>query len=93
MKSTSRANFLPERRFLPLLPALQEHLIKVGHAITPENFLSICDDVLLRLLDETFERVAADEGAIWLLDQEKNFLWLFTIAGRIPTRSLVSNIH
>ena len=30
MSTTSRANFLPEQRFLPLRPALQEHLTKVG---------------------------------------------------------------
>ena len=28
MNPTSRANFLPEQRFLPLRPALQEHLAK-----------------------------------------------------------------
>lgn len=74
MRSTSRANFLPVQRFLPLRPALQEHLTKVGEAISPENFLSICDEVLLKVLRGTFERIAADEGSIWLLDQEKKFL-------------------
>jgi hypothetical protein len=74
MKSTLRANFLPERRFLPLRPALQEHLTKIGEAISPENFLSICDEVLLKVLRETFERISADAGSIWLLDQEKKFL-------------------
>jgi hypothetical protein len=74
MNTTSRANFLPEPRILPLLPTLQEHLTKVGSAITPENFLSICDELILKVLRETFERIAADEGSIWLLDQEKKFL-------------------
>ena len=74
MKPTSRANFLPEPRFLPLRPALQEHLTKVGEAISPENFLSICDEVLLKVLRETFERISADEGSIWLLDQERKSL-------------------
>jgi hypothetical protein len=74
MNTTSRANFLPEPRFLPLRPALQEHLTKVGAAISPENFLSICDEMLLKVLRETFERIAADEGSIWLLDQEKKCL-------------------
>ena len=71
MNTTSRANFLPEQRFLPLRPALQEHLTKVGQAISPENFLSICDEMLLKVLRETFERISADEGSIWLLDQER----------------------
>jgi hypothetical protein len=73
MKAT-RANFLPEQRFVPLRPALQEHLSKLGQAVTPENFLSICDDMLLKLLKETFERIGANEGSIWLLDQEKEHL-------------------
>jgi hypothetical protein len=73
MKST-RANFLPEQRFVPLRPALQEHLSKLGTAITPENFLSICDEMLLKLLKETFDRIGANEGSIWLLDPEKQHL-------------------
>ncbi len=73
MKPT-RANFLPEQRFVPLRPALQEHLSKLGAAVTPENFLSICDEMFLKLLKETFDRIGADEGSIWLLDQEKQHL-------------------
>ncbi len=73
MKAT-RANFLPEPRFVPLRPALQEHLSKLGLAVTPENFQSICDDMLLKLLKETFARIGAEEGSIWLLDQEKQHL-------------------
>ena len=71
---TTRANFLPEQRFLPLRPALEEHLSKLGSAVTPENFLSICDEMLLKLLKESFERIGADEGSIWLLDPEKQHL-------------------
>ena len=74
MNPTSRANFLPEQRFLPLRPVLQEHLTKVGQAISPENFLSICDEMLLKLLRDTFERISADEGSIWLIDPEKKHL-------------------
>jgi hypothetical protein len=74
MTPTTRANFLPEQRFLPLRPALQEHLAKLGAAISPSNFLSICDEMLLKLLKETFARIGADEGSIWLLDQEKQHL-------------------
>ena len=74
MTPTTRANFLPEQRFLPLRPALQEHLAKLGAAISPANFLSICDEMLLKLLTETFARIGADEGSIWLLDQEKQHL-------------------
>lgn len=74
MTPVSRANFLPEQRFLPLRPALQEHLAKMGDAISPENFLSICDEIILKVLKGTFERISADEGSIWLLDQERKHL-------------------
>jgi len=74
MKPATRANFLPEPRFIPLRPALQEHLAKLGAAVTPDNFLSICDEMVLKLLQETFARISADEGSIWLLDQEKQSL-------------------
>ena len=70
----TRANFLPEQRFVPLRPALQEYMAKLGAAVTPENFLSICDEMLLKLLQESFERIKADEGSIWLLDQQKEHL-------------------
>jgi len=73
MKAT-RANFLPEPRFVPLRPALQEHLAKLGAAVTPENFLSVCDEMVLKVLRETFTRIGADEGSIWLLDPEKQHL-------------------
>ncbi|HKP01963.1 MAG TPA: hypothetical protein VJU77_01255 [Chthoniobacterales bacterium] len=74
MKPATRANFLPEPRFVPLRPALQEHLSKLGAAVTPDNFLSICDEMLLKILQETFARISADEGSIWLLDPEKENL-------------------
>jgi hypothetical protein len=74
MITATRANFLPEPRFVPLRPALQEHLAKLGAAVTPENFLSICDEMPLKLLKEAFARISADEGSIWLLDAEKQNL-------------------
>lgn len=71
---TTRANFLPEQRFVPLRPALQEYLARLGAAVTPENFASIFDEMLVKLLKETFARIGADEGSIWLLDPEKEHL-------------------
>ncbi len=74
MTASVRANFLPEQRFIPLRPALQEHLAKIGDAVSPRNFLSICDRMLMKFLTDTFERVSADAGSIWLLDEEKQHL-------------------
>ena len=74
MTASVRANFLPEQRFIPLRPALQEHLAKIANAISPGNFLSICDEMLVKFLTDTFERVSADEGSIWLFDEEKRHL-------------------
>jgi hypothetical protein len=74
MTTSVRANFLPEQRFIPLRPALQEHLAKIGDAISPANFLSICDEMLLKVLTDTFQRISADEGSIWLLDEGKQHL-------------------
>src|SRR4030095_16363364 len=74
MTASVRANFLPEQRFIPLRPARQEHLAKIGNAISPDNFLSICDEMLVKFLTDTFGRVSADEGSIWLLDEEKRHL-------------------
>ena len=74
MTTSVRANFLPEQRFIPLRPALQEHLAKIAAAISPANFLSICDEMLLKLLTDTFQRISADEGSIWLLDEGKQHL-------------------
>jgi hypothetical protein len=71
---TARVNFLPNQRFVPLRPFLEEHLAKVGEAISPENFLSICDEMLLSLLKGAFRQVCADEGSIWLLDEAKRNL-------------------
>ena len=55
-------------------PALQEHLAKLGVAVTPENFLSICDEMLLEASEGNLCAHRADEGSIWLLDQEKQHL-------------------
>ena len=69
-----RANFLPDARLVPMRSALQEYLAKVGSAIVPSNFVSICDATLLKLLNDSFERISADEGSIWLFDEAKENL-------------------
>jgi hypothetical protein len=74
MTVRARATFLPEERFLPLRPALQAHLAKFGDAISSENFLSVCCEMVLEILKGTLEQISADEGSVWLLDQEKQHL-------------------
>ena len=74
MSVTTRANFLPDDRFVALRPALQEHLATMGRGITPGNFMSLCDGLVLSLLHDGFRQVGASEGSIWLLDPEKQHL-------------------
>ena len=74
MTTTTRANFLPEERFVALRPVLQEHLASIGRGISPDNFVSLCDGLVLALLHDTFRQVGATEGAIWLLDADKQHL-------------------
>ena len=69
-----RANFLPDRRFVKLRPALQEYLGEIARNITPHNFVSLCEDSVLPLIQDVFDRVSADEGSIWILDPEKENL-------------------
>jgi hypothetical protein len=72
VNSSTRANFLPNQQFVQLRPILQDHLTKIANAITPSNFVSICDRVALQLLQNSFEQVRASEGSIWLLDSAKH---------------------
>ncbi len=74
MSTTSRANFLAHERFVALRPTLQEHLASMARGITPTNFLSLCDGLVLSLLHDSFRQIGASEGSIWLLDPEKEHL-------------------
>ncbi len=74
MSTSTRANFLPNERFVSLRPALQEHLASMAQGITPTNFLSLCDPLVLSLLHDSFQQIGASEGSIWLLDPEKEHL-------------------
>lgn len=74
MSTPSRANFLPDERFVAMRPALQQHLARMGRGITANNFVSLCDGLTLMMLHDTFRQVGAAEGSIWLLDPEKEHL-------------------
>src|SRR5579864_5087465 len=74
MIARTRANFLPDPRFIPMQSGLEEHLAKMGNAISAGNFMSICDASRLKLLNESFDKIGAHEGSIWLLDEPKENL-------------------
>jgi hypothetical protein len=69
-----RPNFLPNEAFLALRNTLADHLGQMAQNITPENFPGICDQQIYQLLGESFQRVGADEGSIWILDGLKEHL-------------------
>ncbi len=64
-----RPNFMPDERFTPLRPALQERMRLIGDSITPENFAGLCDGLIANALREGFARAGAHEGSVWLLDK------------------------
>jgi len=74
MIARTRANFIPDPRFAPMQPGLEAHLAKMGDAIFPGNFMSIFDASLLKLLQDSFDKIRADEGSIWLLDEARENL-------------------
>jgi hypothetical protein len=71
---STRVNFLPDERFLPLRSALKERLHKMADVITPENIGGILDLRIENVLRDAFDRVGADEGSLWLLDAQKENL-------------------
>ena len=71
---SSRVNFLPDERFLSLRSVLKERLHKMADILTPENIGGILDVRIEGVLRDSFDRVGADEGSLWLLDPEKEHL-------------------
>jgi len=67
-------NFLPDERFLSLRSALKERLHKMADILTPENIGGILDVRIESVLRDSFDRVGADEGSLWMLDPEKEHL-------------------
>ena len=64
-----RLTLLPDERFVLSLAALQERLESIGRNITAENFSSILDDTMRRVLSLSFSDVGAHEGTVWLVDE------------------------
>lgn len=74
MNGSSRANFLPDERFVALRPALNEYMGAIGRGITPANFASLCDGLVLHILHDAFRQIGGNEGSVWLLDANKEHL-------------------
>jgi len=64
----TRLTFLPDERFTTLLPALDESLASMGRSITADNFASLLDETMRRVLHMAFKQAAADEGTVWLVE-------------------------
>ena len=71
---STRLNFLPDERFVPLQAPLKERLQRMADLITPENFPGLLDFRMANLLRDVFAVVKADEGSVWILDQPRAHL-------------------
>jgi hypothetical protein len=69
-----RSNFLPNEQFRPLRSILQDHLQRIAGTITPENFPGICNDRIWWLLKSSLDQAGADEGSVWIIDDEMKHL-------------------
>jgi hypothetical protein len=65
----TRLTLLPCNRFTVLLPALHESLASIGRSITAENFASMLDRTMQRVIRSAFEDAGASEGTIWLVEE------------------------
>ncbi|MBV9657106.1 MAG: GAF domain-containing protein [Verrucomicrobia bacterium] len=82
LSTTTRPNFMPDERFAPLRPALQERMRLIGDSITPENFAGLCDGLVANVMNDGFRRAGAHEGSIWLLDKAHEHLVISYNTGR-----------
>ncbi len=69
-----RLLLLPAPKFVPLVPELQRHLAMAADSINAENFASLLDGSMRRLIASSFELINASEGSIWLHDGNENCL-------------------
>lgn len=57
------------RGFEKLKPDLTEHLLRMSDAVRAEEFSSLLDPLMRRILESGFRETGADEGTVWLLDE------------------------
>jgi GAF domain-containing protein len=69
-----RLTLLPDPRLTSVAPLLEERLEMTGRHVTAENFSSLLDPLMRRMLADAFEDARAHEGLIWLLDSDASQL-------------------
>jgi hypothetical protein len=67
-------SMLPEERFGPLRHALQERVRDMGNQVCAGGFESLLDGVMRSCLMDGFAAVHADEGTVWLLNEDRTAL-------------------
>jgi hypothetical protein len=70
----TRINLLPDPRFAPLGPALEERMAAMTVALAGEKFAGFLDPLATRGLEHAFRLVGAGEGTLWIADQEETHL-------------------
>jgi hypothetical protein len=71
---STRLNIVPAPRFAELQGALQERLAAIGNSIQPDNFSSLLDPLAREVFSRGMAEARAHEGAIWLLDADRQHL-------------------
>ena len=72
---TVRFTLLPDPQFEPLTEALRQRMRVAAAAVTWQNFGALLDPTMQGVLHTAFAAAGADEGTVWLLDQEmKNLI-------------------
>jgi hypothetical protein len=71
---SARLNIVPDPRFAELQGALQERLAAIGNSIQPDNFSSLLDPLGREVFSRGITEARAHEGAIWLLDADRQHL-------------------
>jgi hypothetical protein len=66
-----RFNLLPDPRFRKHVSALTDRLDKAAKLINRETFNDFADDLIMTVLEDSFEAAGADEGTLWLVNPSK----------------------
>jgi hypothetical protein len=81
-------SILSEPRLAALRPTLISRLAEIGDSVSAQNFLSIFDEAMKTLLNQTLRSAGASEGSIWLVNPEIHSL---TIAYNSGPNSAILN--